>query len=231
VGIPKQTGASQVYWKGEGVAAAESEPSVGQVTMTLKEMSAWTRFSRSLMLQSSIDVETFVRNDLVTVMALEQARVALYGLGSSSQPEGLKITTGINTKDFAANQPTYAELVDMETQVAADDADIGTMGYVTNATTYGGFKTTEKAANTAQFVLEPGNTVNSYGVVRSNQVETGDVFFGVWSQLVLGLFGAVDLQVNPYSEDKEGNIRVVAHQAIDYAVRHPQAFCRGNNTL
>lgn len=231
VGIPKQTGASQVYWKGEGVAAAESEPSVGQVTMTLKEMSAWTRFSRSLMLQSSIDVETFVRNDLVTVMALEQARVALYGLGSSSQPEGLKLTTGINTKDFAANQPTYAELVDMETLVAADDADIDTMGYVTNATIYGGFKTTEKAANTAQFVLEPGGTVNSYGVVRSNQVEAGDVFFGVWSQLVLGLFGAVDLQVNPYSEDKEGNIRVVAHQAIDYAVRHPQAFCRGNNTL
>jgi HK97 family phage major capsid protein len=231
VGIPKQTGASQVYWKGEGVAAAETEPSVGQVTMTLKEMSAWTRFSRSLMLQSSIDVESFVRNDLVTVMALEQARVALYGLGSASQPEGLKLTTGINTVDFAANQPTYAELVNMETQVAADDADIGTMGYVTNATIYGGFKTTEKATGTAQFVLEPGGTVNSYNVVRSNQVETNDVFFGVWSQLVLGLFGAVDLQVNPYSEDKEGNIRVVAHQAIDYAVRHPQAFCRGNNTL
>jgi HK97 family phage major capsid protein len=231
VGIPKQTGASQVYWKGEGVAAAESEPSVGQVTMTLKEMSAWTRFSRSLMLQSSIDVETFVRNDLVTVMALEQARVALYGLGSASQPEGLKLTTGINTVDFAANQPTYAELVNMETQIAADDADIGTMGYVTNATIFGGFKTTEKATGTAQFVLEPGGTVNSYNVVRSNQVETNDVFFGVWSQLVLGLFGAVDLQVNPYSEDKEGNIRVVAHQAIDYAVRHPQAFCRGNNTL
>ena len=231
VGIPKQTGASQVYWKGEGLAAAESEPSVGQVTMTLKEMSAWTRFSRSLMLQSSIDVEAFVRNDLVTVMALEQARVALYGLGSSSQPEGLKIITDINTEDFANAQPTYAELVSMETKIAADDADIGAMGYVTNATIYGGFKTTEKATNTAQFVLEPGNTVNSYNVVRSNQVETGDVFFGVWTQLVLGLFGAVDLQVNPYSEDKEGNIRVVAHQAIDYAVRHPQAFCRGNNTL
>jgi len=231
VAIPKQTGASQVYWKGEGVAAAESEPSVGQVNMTLKEMSAWTRFSRSLMLQSSIDVETFVRNDLVTVMALEQARVALYGLGSSSQPEGLKLTTGINTKDFNAGQPTYAELVEMETLVAADDADIGTMGYVTNATIYGGFKTTEKASSTAQFVLEPGGTVNSYGVTRSNQVESGDVFFGVWNQLVLGLFGAVDLQVNPYSEDKEGNIRVVAHQAIDYAVRNPQAFCRGNNTL
>lgn len=231
VAIPKQTGASQVYWKGEGGTVNESDPTVGQVNMTLKEMSAWTKFSRSLMLQSSIDVESFVRNDIITGMALEQARVALYGLGASSQPEGLKFVTGINTKDFAANQPTYAELVEMETLIAADDADIGTMAYVTNATIYGGFKTTEKAVGTAQFVLEPGGTVNSYSVVRSNQIESGDVFFGNWGSLVLGLFGTVDLQVNPYSEDREGNIRVVAHQAIDYAVRHPQAFCRGNNTL
>ena len=115
--------------------------------------------------------------------------------------------------------------------VAADDADIDTMNYITNATIYGGFKTTEKATSTAQFVLEPGGTVNSYGVVRSNQVATGDVWFGVWSQLVLGLFGAIDLQVNPYSEDREGNVRVTIHQAIDYACKHPEAFCRGNNTL
>jgi len=231
VAIPKQTGEAQVYWKGEGAQGTETQPTVSQVSMTLKEMSAWTRFSRSLMLQSSIDVEQMVRNELATVAGLEQARVGLYGLGSSSQPEGLKYVTGINTVDFNADNPTYTELVAMETAIAADDADIGTMNYITNATLYGGFKTTEKAANTAQFVLEPGNTVNSYGVVRSNQVETGDVWFGVWSQLVLGLFGAVDLQVNPYSEDREGNVRVTIHQAIDYAVRHPQAFCRGNNTL
>lgn len=235
VAIPKQTGAATAYWVGEQVAANESEQAVGQVNMTPKRLSAWTRFSNLLLLQSSIDVETFIRNDLIQVMALEQARAALYGTGSASQPRGLKsiiaTATGGNTVNFAAAQPTYSELVAMETAVAADDADIAVMGYATNATIYGGFKTTEKASGTATFVLETGNTVNSYPVVRSNQVETGDVFFGVWSQLIIGLFGVMDLQVNPYSEDKEGNVRVVAHQSMDFAVRHERAFCRGNDNL
>lgn len=231
VPIPRQTGSATAYWVGEQIEGTESEQTIDQVNLTPKTVTAWTRFSRLLMMQSSIDVENMVRNDLVTVIALELARAALYGTGSSSQPQGLKFVTGINTEDFGAAQPTYPELVSMETKVAADDADIGTMGYVTNATVFGGFKTTEKASNTAQFVLEPGGTVNSYNVVRSNQVESGDVFFGVWSQMLMGMWGALDLQVNPYSEDKAGNIRVVTFQSADVAVRHPESFCRGNNTL
>jgi HK97 family phage major capsid protein len=231
VAIPKQTGAAQAYWVGEQGEATESNPTVGQVNLTAKTLSAWTRFSRLLMLQSSIDVETMVRNELATVMALEQARATLYGSGTANEPRGIKNITGINTEDFNAAQPTYVELVSMETKIAADDADIGTMGYVTNATIYGGFKTTEKASGTAQFVLEPGGTVNSYGVVRSNQVATGDVFLGVWNQVLMGLWGALDLQVNPYSEDRAGNVRVGVHQSCDIAVRHIEAFCRGNNTL
>lgn len=231
VPIPRQTGSTTAYWVGEQGEGTESEMTVDQVNLTPKTLTAWTRFSRLLMMQSSLDIESLVRSDLVTVMALEMARVALYGTGSSSQPLGLKSITGINTEDFGAAQPTYPELVSMETKIAADDADIGTMGYVTGATIYGGFKTTEKASGTAQFVLEPGGTVNSYGVVRSNQVESGDVFMGVWNQMLMGLWGSLDLQVNPYSEDKAGNIRVVTFQSCDVAVRHPESFCRGNNTL
>jgi hypothetical protein len=119
----------------------------------------------------------------------------------------------------------------METKVAADNADIGAMSYLTNSTIYGGFKTTEKASSTAQFVLEPGGTVNGYGVVRSNQVESGDVFFGVWNQMIMGMWGALDIQVNPYALDKSGSVRVTALQDVDVAVRHPEAFCRGNDTL
>jgi HK97 family phage major capsid protein/HK97 family phage prohead protease len=231
VAIPRQTGSVTAYWVGEQGEALESEMTVDQVNLTPKTVSAWTRFSRLLMMQSSLDVEMLVRNDLVTKMSLEMARASLYGTGSSSQPQGLKFVTGINTEDFGANQPTYAELVSMETKIAADDADIGAMGYATNATIYGGFKTTEKFGSTGFTVLEPGNTVNSYSAVRSNQVESGDVFFGVWNQMLIGMWGALDLQVNPYSEDKAGNIRVVAYQSCDVAVRHPEAFCRGNNTL
>jgi len=231
VAIPRQTGSASAYWVAEGGDPTESEPTVDQVSLVAKTLGAFTEFSRRLMLQSSIDVEQMVRTELATVIALEIDRAALYGLGSSSQPEGLKLVTGINTEDFNAANPTYAELVSMESKVAADNADIGAMSYLTNSTIYGGFKTTEKAASTAQFVLEPGGTVNGYNVVRSNQVATGDVFMGVWSQMIMGMWGSLDIQVNPYANDKSGGVRVTALQDVDVAVRHPEAFCRGNNSL
>lgn len=231
VAIPKQTGAATAYWVAEKGATTESNPTVGQINMTPKTCGAYTEFSRRLLIQSSMDVETMVRNELTTILALEIDRVALYGTGSASQPLGLKNITGINTKDFNANQPTYAELVELETLIAADNADIGAMAYLTNATIYGGFKTTEKASGTAQFVLEPGGTVGGYPVVRSNQVESNDVWFGVWSQMIMGMFGALTLQVNPYALDTSGGVRVTAFQDVDIAVRYAEAFARGNNTL
>lgn len=231
VAIPRQTGGATAYWVAEKGALTESNPTVDQVNLTPKTLGAYTEFSRRLILQSSIDVESMVRNELATVIALEIDRAALYGSGTSSQPQGLKNVTGINTKDFGAANPTYAELVAMETEVNADNADIGAMAYVTNSTLYGGFKTTDKASGAAQFVLEPGGTVNGYPVVRSNQVASGDVFFGVWNQMLMGMWGALDLQVNPYALDTSGGVRVVALQDVDVAVRHPESFCRGNDSL
>lgn len=231
VAIPKQTGAATAYWVAEKGTLTESNPTVGQINMTPKTCGAYTEFSRRLLIQSSMDVETMVRNELTAILALEIDRVALYGTGSSSQPLGLKNVTGINTKDFSANQPTYPELVELETLIAADNADIGAMAYLTNATIYGGMKTTEKASGTAQFVLEPGGTVGGYPIVRSNQVESNDVWFGVWSQMIMGMFGSLTIQVNPYALDTSGGVRVTAFQDVDIAVRYPEAFARGNNTL
>lgn len=231
VAIPKQTGGATAYWVAEKGEPSESNPTVGQVNLNAKTLGAYTEFSRRLMLQSSIDVETMVRNELATVMALEIDRAALYGTGTSSQPLGLKFVTGLNTKDFAADAPTYAELVDLETLISADNADIGAMSYLTNSTRYGGFKTTEKASSTAQYILEPGGTVNGYPVVRSNQIESNDVWFGVWNQMLMAMWGSLTIQVNPYALDKSGGVRVTAFQDVDVAVRYAECFARGNNTL
>jgi HK97 family phage major capsid protein len=231
VAIPRQTGAPTAYWVAEKGAPSESNPTVDQLNMSPRTVGAYTDFSRKLMLQASLDVEQMVRRELATVLALEIDRVGLYGLGNTNQPLGLKLTTGINTKDFGADAPTYPEVVAMETEVNADNADIGAMAYLTNSAIYGGFKTTEKASSTGMFILEPGGTVNGYPVVRSNQVASGDVFFGVWTQLILGLWSGLDLTVDPYSNATQGGMRVIALQDVDFAVRHPESFCRGNNTL
>lgn len=227
IAIPRQTGGATAYWVAESGAPTESQQAFDQVSMSPKTVGAFTDYSRKLLLQTSIDVESMVRRDLATVLGLEIDRVGLYGTGSSNQPRGVDQTSGINTVNFAAAAPTFAEIVSMETQVAADNADIGALKYLVNATGRGGMKTTEKATNTGQFIWEPGNTVNGYPCEVSNQVASGDFWFGNWADLLIGFWSGLDLMVDPYTGSTSGTVRVVALQDVDVAVRHPESFCNG----
>lgn len=231
VAIPRQTGAATAYWVAESGAPTESEQTIGQVTMTPRTVGAFTDFSRRLILQSSIDIENMVRRDLAAVIALAIDAAALYGTASNNQPRGLRNQSGINTRDFAATNPTFAELVGMETEVAIDNADIGNMRYLLNPAQRGALKTTEKATGTAQFLWEPGNTVNGYATEVSNQVTAGDIFFGNWADLMIGFWSGLDLTVDPYAGATSGTVRVIALQDTDIAVRNAVSFCYGNASI
>lgn len=231
IAIPKQTGAATAYWVAESGAPTESQQTIGQVSMTPKTVGAYTDFSRRLILQSSIDVESMVRNDLASVIALAIDSASLYGTGASNQPTGLKLISGINTKDFAAATPTFAELVAMESEVASDNADIGNMRYLVNAALRGALKSAEKFSTTGQTIWEPGNTVNGYATEVSNQLASGDVFFGNFADLILGFWSGLDLMVDPYAGSTSGTVRVVALQDVDVAVRNAVSFCYGNGSI
>jgi hypothetical protein len=90
-------------------------------------------------------------------------------------------------------------------------------------------KTTEKATNTAQFVVEPGGTLNGYQGIVSNQATAGNLYFGNFSDLLIGMFGGLDIVVDPYSNSTSGTVRVVALQSVDVAVRHAVSFAFGND--
>jgi HK97 family phage major capsid protein len=234
VKIPKKTGVASTGWiSSEGGAASESEMTVGSVSMTPKTLGAFTDITRQLMIQSSLDVEALVRDDLAQSIALAIDLGALAGSGSSGQPTGIKNTGGINVVDFGAAPdliPTYAQVVELETKVREDNA-LGNGGaYIANATMYGALKSVEKAANTAQFVVEPGGTMNGYRTVVSNQVASGDLYFGDFrNNLLIGMFGGLDIVVDPYTASTSGTVRIAALQSCDVAVRHATAFCIGND--
>lgn len=230
VAIPRQAGAGTAYWVAESGAPNESQQSVDQVSLTPKTVAAFTDYSRRLMLQSSIDVENMVRNDLATVLALKIDLAGLYGSGSNSEPLGLKLTTGVGSEDFAAATPTFTEVVALESDVATANALMGSPVYLMNAAMRGGLKTKAKDAGSGLFVME-GDLVNGYRGVLSNQVESGDLWFGNFADLIIGYFSGLDLMVDPYTHSTSGTVRVVAMQDVDIAVRHPESFTRGNNTL
>lgn len=228
--IPKKTASASGGWIAtEGNAAAESEFTSGSVTMSPKVVGAFTDATRLLLQQSSLDVENLIRDDLTQSIALAIDLGALAGSGSSGQPTGIKNTSGINTTTFAAAAPTWAEIVAMESAVAADNGLFGSLGYIMKPSNYGTLKTTTKDSGSGQFVVEPGGFVNGYNVVRSNQVTDGDFYFGNFADLLIGMYGGLDITVDPYALSTSGGVRIIALQTVDVAVRHAVSFCVSND--
>ncbi len=229
VDIPKQTAGAQAYWIGEGEDGTEGSPQIGQISMSPKTIAAYTDITRRLMNQATPDAELIVRNDLNRALALGIDLAGFYGTGQDNQPKGIAEYLGINAVPFgSANGPTYDEIVEMESEIAADNADVDGMAYMLNARMRGKLKTTQKFAGTnGAPVWEDGNTVNGYGTEVTNQIEAGDVFFGNFADLIVGMWGGLDVTIDPFSLSKSGGLRIVMFQDVDFVLRRVESFCLG----
>ena len=223
ISIPRQTSAATAYWVGENSSPTESQQAVDQVNLSPKTCGAFVDYSRRLLLQSSIDVESMVRNDIAAQIALELDRVGINGSGSSNQPQGIINTSGIGSQSLTSFG-TFEEYIGMETDVAVANADAGNLRYIINASARGALKSTEKATNTAQFVYE-NDEINGYPVTVSNQLANNDALFGDFSMLIMAMWSGLDLTVDPYAGATAGTVRIIALQDVDFAVKQPGAFC------
>ena len=238
IAIPRQTGGATAYWVAESGSPTETQQAFDQVAMTPKTVGAFTDISRKLLLQSSIDVEAFVRQDLAVTLALAIDLAGINGSGSANQPRGVLNTAGIGSVVGGTNgaAPDYTDIVGLETAVAVDNAAIGSLGYLTNAAVRGKLKLTEKFAGTnGNPVWEDGNNLNGYNAAVSNQVPSdltkgtatsicSAILFGNWADLMIGMWGGLDLMVDPYTSSTSGTVRIVALQDVDVAVRHAESF-------
>jgi len=236
IAIPRQTGGATAYWVAESGAVTESQAAFDQVTLSPETVGAFSDISRRLLLQSSMDVEAFVRNDLATTLALEIDRAAINGSGSSNQPTGILNVSGIGSVVGGTNgaAPDWADIVDLESAVAVDNADVGTLGYLTNSAVRGKLLQTEKASSTGQFIWTDNNTLRGYKAAVSNQVPStltkgsssvcSAIIFGNWNDLLIGTWGGIDINIDTSTGSASGTVRVVALQDVDVAVRHAESF-------
>jgi HK97 family phage major capsid protein len=58
----------------------------------------------------------------------------------------------------------------------------------------------------------------------SNQVNAEEYFFGDFSQLLMGEWGGLEINVDPYTHSLKGKIRYITFKTVDLAVRHPECF-------
>lgn len=227
VAIPKQASGATSYWLGETEQVPESALSFGEVLMTPKRLAAYTAHSKQLLAQSSIDVEALVRSDLMSVLALAKDLAALNGSGAGGEPLGIINTTGVNTVTFSG-APTFAKMVEFQTAVAEDNADIGSMAYLTTAPTAGKLKTTSKDTGSGQFLWNgrlDGGEVDGYTARVSQQMPGNKVLFGAFGNAIMGDWDGMDITVDPFTLARTGQIAITVHLMTDFAVRHAESFC------
>ena len=247
VAIPRKTAASSAYWVAENVAPTESTnaPAFDQVTMTPKTLGAYVDISRRLMLQSSLDIENLVRNDLAASIAVAMDGAAIAGSGSN-KPTGVLNTSGIGSVTLGTNggAPTWAMVTNLVREVDIDNALNGAAAFLTNGQVKAKLSNTSKQTSGVEgnFILGPDvNLLYGYPLVVSQQMPanlskgTGSnlsaMIFGVWSELLIGQWSGIDLMADPYTGSNAGTVRIVAFHDCDFAVRHPESFAECNEIV
>lgn len=241
--IPKKTATTAFEWKAEGVAATGSDITIGSVPFAMKNLTGWTRLSRSFVKQTSQDAEQMVRNDFAEGLAVGMDNGGINGTGSADDPTGLLNLPGVAVVAGGASglALNWANTVKMETEVDAVNTLFGSLAYLTNSKVRGQAKTTAKDSGSGIFIWQ-GNEVNGYPAAVSNSMPSNKVkgssgavcstmLFGNFADAVFALWGGVDIVVDAASEAKQGNIVLVAHQSADFNVRRAASFSKNVDIL
>jgi HK97 family phage major capsid protein len=225
VAIPKQTGGATAYWIATNAAiTAASNPTIAQVSLTPKTIGAYTDIGRDLLKQSSLSVESMVMNDLAERLALSIDLAALKGSAQSNQPRGIYNAVGVGTVSISGVNPTFANMVEFETDVDTANALAGNLAYVMNSAMRGKLKTTPIESGYPTMIMGADGMVNGYKTAVTNQLAAGEIIFGNFADVLIGLWGGLDLTADPYTLGTSGALRVTALQTVDVAVRRAESF-------
>jgi HK97 family phage major capsid protein len=239
IDIPRKSVASTLGMLTEIGSAAETNPNIAKLTLSPKRIGAYVEVSKQAIIQSSMALEPMIRDDLLMGAAILLENQAINGNGTAPNILGLRNTTAISTVAAGANGATVAwpHFVDLESAVANANAEPDRLaGYLTNTKVRGRAKQVQRGTN-LPFIWDNGaQPVNGYRVAVTNNVPSNltkgtsttvcsaTFFSSDWSMGVLGLFGAPDIVVDPYTKSDTGQVKITLNQFADFGVRQPGAF-------
>jgi HK97 family phage major capsid protein len=244
VAYPKQTGKATGSWVGEnpGSDVADSNLTLGQIASSPKTYQSSSSYSRQLLAQAVVDVDSLVRADLARDMALALDLAAIMGATGGNNPVGIMHTSGVQSFVLAGDsgngaQPTYDDIVHIIEDLEDVNADqLGDPGWLTTPGVKALLKLTARLANTIALPAWADNdTVSGYMARSSNQVPKVQVrgstsnnhalILGVFAMMVIGMWGSgFELIVDPYRLKKQGMIELTTFMLTDVTLKYPQAF-------
>lgn len=225
--LPNLAGSGSTSWVAEDGAATRSTATFAKVSMGPKTVTGEYQMSRRLILQSNEAIEDLLRRDLGFLLAQALDGAAING-GGSNQPVGILANEDVDTVTAAtAFSDTTADLI---AALELDDVN-GTAGFLTHPSV---MNTCRKTKDGQGHVIPLAELFHGVRHEATTQVPTNlgvgtnktALIYGLWSELVIGYWSAVDVLVNPYHADvaSKGGALIHAFLDADVAVRQVEAF-------
>ena len=231
VTVPRQSAAATAIWlANEASTITESQQTFVQMALSPKNVGAYTEISRQLLLQSSPGAEGIVTDDLAQVVAIATDLAVLEGSGAAGQPTGIANTAGIGS--VTGTTLAYAGILEFQTDVAGSNVMPARGGYVTTPAVAALLMQRQRFTST-DTPLWAGNIwdgqVSGFPGMSSNQLTAASMIFGDWQETVVGEWGVLEVEVNPYANFQAGIIGVRAIYSMDVGVRRPFAYSRATS--
>lgn len=246
IDLPRKSVSSTIGSVTEIGSASETNPNTAKVTLSPKRMSAYVQVSKQAILQSAMSLEALIRDDLLQSTAVNIENQCINGTGTAPQMTGIRYTTGIGTVvgGTAGLAPAWSHFVDLESACANANAEPDAVsGYLINTKTRGKLKQTQFATNLPFIWQNGGQPLNGYRAAISNNMPSNltkgtsttvcsaAIFGSDWSMATIGLFGAPDITVDPYSLAATGQVQITLNQFADFGIRQPACFAKVDDLL
>ena len=205
---------SAVSWAGEIADSSDANISFDSVKLSPKRLTCYVDISRQF-LNQSLDAEAVIKADIINAINTKlEATILGNASGSTTQPAGLFHTTG-----STATVSGFTDITDLESDVE-DTNVMGECAYIVSNKAKAALRTMAKGENTSANVMENGE-IDGTPVYNTSNVYSTGIAYGDWSNLVIGQWGSIDLVVDPFSQAKNGCVRLVVNAYIDAAVVRP----------
>ncbi len=229
-------GASSVEWEGEVDAAADGGAQFGKVELTPTRLASYVNISKQLLLQNGAAAEQAIIRDLgrATAQKMDAAIFSTAGVSGAPDSLGELATSTFTESAFSDLASIMLDFVSAEQTLAEAGGLEGNLAYVASPNLMAQLKQSAQVA--AVNVGMQGALVNGYPTFFTNGCTkvagtSGDFFFGDFSKLYMGMFGGLDIMVDPYSVAVNGQTRLVLNQYMDWGVSDGAGFVKATSLV
>lgn len=215
--------ATQVGWKGETAAADDGSGAFTSVTLSPKRLTGKFPVSLELLAQDTLGVENMIRQDIVNAINEKlEATILGAGAGDLNTPAGL--FHGYADTNVIAD---FGDIADLEAKVEEKNV-YGDCKYIVSPKAKAKLRSTIKGTAGVGMIMENGAIDGTEALATSN-VPTGKMLYGDFSNLVIGQWDSVILDVVRDTESlANGCVTIVCNAYFDAKVAREGAIVAAN---